>query len=196
MAIGLSVAGMVLAPGAGSGADHPALVAIERVAGAHGVVVDRVDFPYRLAGRRHPDPPAVLGAAIRERASGLAGRLGVDTDHLVMGGRSMGGRICSEVVAGGLPAAGLILISYPLRPPGRPDKLRTGHLGWLRVPCLFVSGTRDAFGTPDEIRAAAARIPGAVSCEWLEGGDHGLRGRDDQVADLVMAWMLRWFSAA
>jgi uncharacterized protein len=183
------VAGMLLAPGAGSGADHPALLAIDHAASALGVVVDRVDFPYRIAGRRRPDPLVVLISTIRERAATLANRLGVGTGHLVLGGRSMGGRICSETVASGLPAAGLVLVSYPLHPPGRPDKPRIGHLGLVRPPSLFVSGTRDAFGTPDEILAAAARIPGSVSHAWIEGGDHGLRGHDAEVARLVVAWL-------
>ena len=87
-------------------------------------------------------------------------------------------------VAEGLPAAVLVLVSYPLHPPGRPDRLRTDHLGALSVPCLFVSGTRDAFGTPEELEAASAAIPGPVTHEWIEGGDHGLR-RDAPVAEIV-----------
>ena len=154
-----------------------------------GVAVERMDFPYRLAGRRSPDRPEVLEAAVRERAEELARRLGVGTDRLVLGGRSMGGRICSQVVAAGLPAAGLALISYPLHPPGRPDRPRTAHLPALTVPCLFLSGTRDAFGTPEELTAATAAIPGPVSHVWVEGGDHGLRRRDDQVAEAVAEWI-------
>jgi predicted alpha/beta-hydrolase family hydrolase len=102
----------------------------------------------------------------------------------------MGGRICSQVVAAGLPAAGLALISYPLHPPGRPDRLRTDHLPALGVPCLFLSGTRDAFGTPDELTGATSVIPGPVTHVWLDGGDHGLRRRDDQVAAAVAEWVV------
>ena len=80
-------------------------------------------------------------------------------DRIVLGGRSMGGRICSMAVADGLPAAGLVLISYPLHPPGRPERLRIEHLPALEVPCLFMSGTRDTFGTPDGARAAHRRDP-------------------------------------
>ena len=101
----------------------------------------------------------------------------------------MGGRICSMAVADGLPALGLVLISYPLHPPGRPDKARTEHLPRLGIPCLFVSGTRDAFGTPAELLAATATIPGPVEHVWLEGGDHGLRARDAAVAAAVVAWL-------
>jgi predicted alpha/beta-hydrolase family hydrolase len=101
----------------------------------------------------------------------------------------MGGRMCSMAVAEGLAAAALVLISYPLHPPGKPDRPRTDHLGSLAVPCLFVSGTRDAFGTPDELEAATTVIPGAVSHVWIEGGDHGLRGKDQLVAEAVRAWL-------
>jgi uncharacterized protein len=182
-------AGLLLAPGAGAGSDQPALVAVDRAASAAGVTVERMDFPYRLAGRRSPDRPDVLEGAVRERAEALAARLGVGTEGLVLGGRSMGGRICSQVVAAGLPAAGLALISYPLHPPGRPDRLRTEHLPALTVACLFLSGTRDAFGTPDELTAATSVIPGPVTHVWVEGGDHGLRRRDDQVAAAVAEWL-------
>ena len=182
-------AGLLLAPGAGASADQPALVAVDEAASGLGIAVERMDFPYRLAGRRSPDRPEVLEAAVRERAEALAARLGVGTCRLVLGGRSMGGRICSQVVAAGLPAAGLALISYPLHPPGRPERMRTGHLPALTVPCLFLSGTRDAFGTPEELTAATSTIPGPVTHVWVEGGDHGLRRRDDQVAAAVAEWV-------
>jgi predicted alpha/beta-hydrolase family hydrolase len=184
---------MLLAPGAGAGAEHPSLAAIDRVVTRLGLTVERVDFPYRLAGRRSPDPPAVLEATIRERAQALAHRLGVDPARLLLGGRSMGGRICSQVVAGGFAAAGLVLVSYPLHAPGRPDQPRTAHLPALRLPTLLISGTRDAFGTPDELRAAAALIPGPVTQVWIEGGDHSLRRRDEEVAGTVAAWVEETF---
>jgi hypothetical protein len=97
--------------------------------------------------------------------------------------------MCSMAVAEGLEGAALVLVSYPLHPPGRPDRLRTEHFGALDVPCLFVSGTRDAFGSPDELEAATAGIPGPVTHCWLDGGDHGLRGRDAQVAEVVRDWV-------
>ncbi len=93
-------------------------------------------------------------------------------------------------VAEGLPALGLALISYPLHPPGHPEKSRTEHLPQLKVPCLFVSGTKDAFGTVDELEAATATIPGPVTHVWLDGGDHGLRRRDAEVAEIVRDWVL------
>jgi predicted alpha/beta-hydrolase family hydrolase len=101
----------------------------------------------------------------------------------------MGGRICSMAVADGLPALALVLIAYPLHPPGRPEKSRTEHLPRLRVPCLFVSGTRDAFGAPAELEAATAAIPGPLTHVWINGGDHGLRRHDSEVAAAVRDWL-------
>jgi predicted alpha/beta-hydrolase family hydrolase len=97
--------------------------------------------------------------------------------------------MCSLAVAEGLPAAGLVLLSYPLHPPGKPDQRRTEHLPGITVPTLFVSGTRDAFATPDELAAAAALVAGPVTTVHVDGGDHGLRGRDSEVADVVAGWL-------
>ncbi|HLI24092.1 MAG TPA: alpha/beta family hydrolase [Acidimicrobiales bacterium] len=177
-------AGLLLAPGAGAGRDQSALVAVDRAVTALGGTVRRMDFPYRRAGRRAPDRPPVLVAAVVEEAAALRRR----TDRLVVGGRSMGGRVCSMAVAQGLSAAGLVLISYPLHPPGRPDRSRVEHFPLLQVPCLFVSGTRDAFGRPDELVDATSAISGPVSWHWVDGGDHGLRRADAEVAGAVACW--------
>lgn len=178
---------MLLTPGAGSGRDHPSLVAIERRLAPIPVV--RLDFPYRRAGRKAPDRAPVLIAAVVEAARELAAEARVAADRVVLGGRSMGGRMCSMAVADGLPALALVLVSYPLHPPGRPDRPRIEHLPRLDLPCLFVSGTRDAFGRPDELEAATATVPGPVTHVWVDGGDHGLRGRDEDVAAAVAAWV-------
>jgi predicted alpha/beta-hydrolase family hydrolase len=177
--------GLLLAPGAGADRNHPTLVAIDRAATEVGLQVVRMDFPYRQAGRKAPDRASVLIRAVVDEASRLSER----ADGLVLGGRSMGGRMCSMAVAEGLAAAGLVLISYPLHPPGRPDRLRTEHLPLLDLPCLFVSGTRDPFGSPDELSAASRAIPGPVSCQWIEGQSHELRGRDAEVSRLVVDWV-------
>jgi len=185
-----TVAGLVLTPGASAGRGQSSLVAIDTVLAADGVPVDRIDFPYHVAGRRAPDRPPVLIATVVAAAGALAARLGVPPTRIALGGRSMGGRMCSMAVADGLPAAALVLISYPLHPPAKPDRPRTEHLGSLEVPCLFVSGTRDAFGTPDELEAATASIPGPVTHVWIDGGDHGLRGKDGPVATAVRSWVV------
>lgn len=184
-------AALLLTPGAGAGRDQPSLVAIDERASAAGIVVERMDFPYRLAGRRAPDRPPVLISAINEGAARLAEQAGVPPKQVALGGRSMGGRMCSMAVAEGLAARALVLISYPLHPPGKPDRLRTDHFPALKLPCLFVSGTRDAFGTPDELERHTAAIPGKVTHVWIEGGDHGLRRKDAEVADAVVSWLRR-----
>ncbi len=176
---------MLLAPGAGADRDAPALVAIDQEATAAGLTVIRMDFPYRKAGRKAPDRPPVLVAAVREEAARLAPRVSA----LVLGGRSMGGRMCSMAVAEGVPAAGLVLISYPLHPPGRPDRKRTEHFPGLNVPCLFISGTRDAFGTPDELEAAGRGLAAPVTYRWIDGKDHALNGTDGAVAGMVLEWL-------
>jgi uncharacterized protein len=186
---GPRAAGMLLAPGAGAGSDQPALVAIDRALSDSGIVVRRMDFPYRLAGRRAPDRPAVLLEALEREAKELAEQIGVRQAQVALGGRSMGGRIASMTVAAGLPAADLVLVSYPLHPPGHPEKSRTEHLGAIDVPCLFVSGTRDAFGTREELEEATRAIRSVVTHVWIEGGDHGLRGRDSEVAAVVASWL-------
>ncbi|MGH9098775.1 MAG: alpha/beta hydrolase family protein [Acidimicrobiales bacterium] len=189
-----SVAAVLLAPGAGADASSEALVTLADTVATTGVAVERMDFPYRTAGKRRPDPPAVLEASVRDRAGALADRLGVGAEQLVLGGRSMGGRICSQVVAAGLRSAGLVLVSYPLHPPGRPEKLRASHFPDLAVPCLFVSGTRDAYGTPAELEEATAVIPGPVTHTWLEDGDHGLRRQGARAAEVVTEWLATTFT--
>ncbi len=184
---------VLLTPGAGSDRHHPALMAIE--AALSPLPVERLDFPYRRAGRRAPDRAPKLVAAVVEAASALVRQAGVAPESLVVGGRSMGGRMCSMAVAEGLPAAGLILVSYPLHPPGRPDRLRVEHLPALQVPCLFVSGTRDPFATPSELEEASATIPGPVVHVWIEGGRHELKGGEVEVAEAVAAWMREGWGA-
>jgi uncharacterized protein len=172
--------GLVLTPGASATRDHSALVAIDKALTADGVVVERID----LKGTRAP----ALIKTIGDAAAALADKAGLEPGHILLGGRSMGGRMCSMAVAEGLPSAGLVLVSYPLHPPGKPDQLRTDHFPALDVPCLFVSGRRDTFGTPDELEAATAAIPGSVTHVWLEGS-HGLKGQDVRVAEAVLGWV-------
>ena len=182
--------GLLLAPGASASRDQPALVAIDDAVTALGLEVERIDFPYRLAGRRWPDPPAVLIETVIASTRALAARSGGASDSaaVLLGGRSMGGRICSMAVAEGLPARGLVLVSYPLHPPGRPEKLRSEHFPRLRLPCLFISGSRDAFASPGELEEATSVIPGPVALTVVDG-DHGLKRRDAEVASLVAEWI-------
>ncbi|HWD52663.1 MAG TPA: alpha/beta family hydrolase [Acidimicrobiales bacterium] len=180
--------GLVLTPGASAGRDQSGLVAIDQAVTRLGVVVERVEFPGRAAGKRHPDPPAVCIQTVRTAASELADRLGVPTNRLAIGGRSMGGRMCSMAVAEGLDVAALVLVSYPLHPPGRPDRLRTAHFPDLHLPCLFVSGRRDPFAAPAELEQETAAIPGPVTLVLVDG-DHSLRKQEAEAADIVAPWV-------
>jgi predicted alpha/beta-hydrolase family hydrolase len=176
--------GLLLAPGAGADRDQPGLVAVDRAVTTAGGLVRRMDFPYRRAGRRAPDRPAVLVGAVVEEARDLRRQ----TDGIAVGGRSMGGRIASMAVAEGLEADAVVLISYPLHPPGRPERRRVDHFPRLGVPCLFVSGTKDAFAAPTELEEAVAAIAGPVELHLVAGGDHGLRRHHAEVAGVVARW--------
>jgi predicted alpha/beta-hydrolase family hydrolase len=180
-------AAALLFPGAGSSASHASLVAIEEA--LDPMPVSRADFPYRREGRRAPDRAPKLLACVVEEAARLAEAAEVDPAQIVLGGRSMGGRMCSMAVADGLPAAALVLISYPLHPPGKPERLRIEHLPALHVPCLFVSGTRDAFGTPAELEEHTSAVDGPVTHVWIEGKGHDLKGQDQVIATAVADWV-------
>ena len=158
----------VYAPGAGSNLNDPFGAFAARELGERGITTIRFEFPYMAAGRKGPDRPPVLEAtwcavieALREPKR-----------KIVAGGRSMGGRIASQVVAEGTKVDALALFAYPLHPPGKPDALRIEHLDKLKLPTLFVSGTNDAFGSPAELRDAAKKIRGA-KLHLLDGADHG-----------------------
>jgi predicted alpha/beta-hydrolase family hydrolase len=184
--------GLLLTPGAGSGRDHHTLVAVETALAP--LPVSRVDFPYRRAGRRAPDRQPVLVQSVRDDAARFAEEHDLNPRRIAFGGRSMGGRMCSIAVAEGLPAAGLVLISYPLHAPGKPDKPRTEHFPAIEVPCLFVSGDRDTFGTPAELEAATQAIPGPVTHVWIERGRHELDRVDGQIVDVVRTWVAANFT--
>lgn len=177
---------LLLAPGAGADRDHHTLVSVTEAVAP--LPSERMDFPYRKAGKRAPDRAPVAVAAVVAEAEALVATAGVDPARLVLGGRSFGGRMCSMAVAEGLPAAGLVLLSYPLHPPGKPEKLRTEHFPQLAVPCLFVSGEKDPFGRPDEFDEAVAAIAGPVTQIWLPGG-HDPRNADDAIATAVTTWL-------
>lgn len=175
---------LVLFPGAGGDRSHHTLVALQD--GLSQVEVHRRDFSYRATRKGPPDRPPKLVEDVRREVRSLHPR---DAVPVVIGGRSMGGRIASMAVAQGVAAGGLVLLSYPLHPPGRPEKLRVAHFGSIDVPCLFVSGTRDPFGTPGELTAAVAEIPAPVRVEWLDGERHDPVDRDDQIVGIVADWI-------
>jgi len=193
---------VLLAHGAGADMHSVALKVVADALADVKVPSLRFNFPYRNAGRRAPDRPPVLLAAVREAAAELARVAKVPPDRLVLGGRSMGGRIGSLAASDPddpIPALGLALLSYPLHPPGNPEKLRVDHFKRLAMPVLFVSGTRDAFGTPAELKRHAKKVKGPVTFCWIETGDHsvkplkssGMTAADAQraVAEAVVAFV-------
>lgn len=165
--------GVALAHGAGAGSDTPFMSAIAHGLAGRGLRVVRFEFPYmekrRADGkRRPPDPPRVLRATWEHVIDTLG------AERLVVGGKSMGGRIAS-LVADAAGVRGLVCLGYPFHPPGRPDKLRIAHLEQLETPALIVQGTRDPFGTPAEIEGYA--LSGSIRVHWIEDGDHSLKPR-------------------
>ena len=185
---GARIAGLVLTPGASARRTSSGLVAIDEAVSDQGIDVERVEFPGVAAGRARPDPPDVCIETVRGAAAALARRLSVSTSHIAVGGRSFGGRMCSMAAAGGLDVAALVLVSYPLHPPGRPESLRTSHFPDLDVPCLFVSGRRDAFASPEELERETAVIPGTVTLITIDG-DHSLRKTERDAAQAVDTWL-------
>jgi predicted alpha/beta-hydrolase family hydrolase len=184
---------VLLAHGAGADMHAATLTTVADALADAGVPSLRFNFPYKAAGRRAPARPPVLDAAVREAAAALARRAKLPPDRLVLGGRSMGGRICSMVAADGIGEAGaralaLVLLGYPLHPPGKTDRLRVEHFARLSMPALFVSGTRDAFGTPAELRKETKKIKGPVTFHWIETADHGfkpLKSSGSTIADAL-----------
>jgi len=187
--MGPGPAGLLLAHGAGGNRDHRVFVAIETVL---DLPVRRMDFAYRAKGPRQP--PARVQALVEEvarAASEWADELGVGTEQIVLGGRSLGGRACSMAVAEGLPAAGLVLLSYPLHPPGKPDTLRIEHLAQVTVPTLALSGDRDPFGTPDELRHHLGALGGPWELIELPGDNHDPKKNDELLVASVADWIDR-----
>lgn len=179
--------GLLLTHGAGGDSSHRLLVALEEHL---QLPVYRMDFPYRKEGRKAPDRAPKLMAALHDEVEIAAETLGVRADRLAFGGRSMGGRICSMAIAEGLPASAVVLLSYPLHPPGKPDRLRIEHFPDLTVPTLFVNGDRDPFGTPDELDAHIGAIAGPTQVHWLEGQRHDPKPTfDDEIIEVVGAFL-------
>lgn len=165
---------LVLAHGAGAPMDSPFMETIAKGVAKSGIRVVRFEFPYmaarRSGGKRGaPDREPVLLDAWRR----VIAKLG-DPGRLVIGGKSMGGRIAS-MVADEAKVAGVVCLGYPFHPPGNPDRTRTKHLETLRTPALILQGTRDSFGKPDEV--SRYKLSRKIKVEWLEDGDHSFKPR-------------------
>ena len=196
---------ILLAHGAGAPMDSPAMTAIAKALTGPGFRVARFEFDYMAsrrtsAGRKPPPRAETLCPQYVAAVGALKAETRAD-GPLVIGGKSMGGRVAS-MVADDLHAAGriagLLCLGYPFHPVGKPTQLRTGHLGGLKTPALIVQGTRDPFGTPDEV--ATYTLSKAIDILWLPDGDHDLRPRKGisgfsmadhlkKMADATAAWI-------
>ena len=171
---------MLLTPGAGGDADHHTLVALEAEL---EVAVRRVKVPQRTAN-------SAAVNFVAEQTRQLADELGAATTELAIGGRSFGGRVCSMAAAGELDVGALVLLSYPLHPPGKPEKLRVDHFRGIVTPCLFVSGTKDPFGKPEEFDTHVGNIAGRVTTHWIEGGAHAPKPSSNaEIVRVVGDWL-------
>lgn len=170
-------AGLVITPGASADRDHATLVAIER-----GIP----DLPVLRLTLATTRVPAAVNKII-EAGTTFAEELGVAGKKIAYGGRSFGGRSCSVAVAEGLPAAALVLLSYPLHPPGKPENLRVDHFADIKVKTLFVSGEKDPFGKPAEFADHVPTIAGPTTSEWVPG-NHSPKD-NDAVVELVRTYL-------
>jgi predicted alpha/beta-hydrolase family hydrolase len=205
---------LVLAHGAGAPQTHPWMVGMARTLASRGIHVVTFNFLYsevpakpgrRPEGltdsrgkRRAPDKNDVLETTWRSALEAVRSR-GDAGSRVFLGGKSMGGRIATQLAAKpDVDVAGLVLLGYPLHPPGQPKKLRTAHLPSVRAPMLFVQGSRDAFGTPEELAPFLEGLAAGTRLFVVEGGDHSLavprsRGEDleatmGRVADAIVAF--------
>ncbi len=187
----MAAKGLVLFHGAGGDRNHPLYLALEK---ALAIPMSRVNFPYRKkgSGRRPPDRMPKLMDAVDEAVAAAAKRWKISESEIAIGGRSMGGRAASMSIAEGLEVAGLLLLSYPLHPTGKPEKLRVDHFGELDLPVLLVQGTKDSFGTPAEFQKHLQKIPGTLSEVWLTGpgSGHDPKNHDDEIIAAITDWLI------
>jgi hypothetical protein len=170
---------LILGHGAGAGHDSAFMAGFGSALAGRGVETVTFNFPYMEQRRRAPDRPEVLVTCWLRVAAAVRARVG--DRPLFIGGKSMGGRIASQAAAlpeaSELGLAGLVFLGYPLHPPGRPGQLRVAHWPGVRLPALFVQGTRDEFGSPEELRAHLPSFGGRADLLVVEGGDHSLKPR-------------------
>jgi predicted alpha/beta-hydrolase family hydrolase len=179
---------LVVAHGAGAGMDHPFIVGFARELASAGVATLRFNFPYLERGRRSPDPEPALREAWLAAFETATSR---SRSPVLAGGKSLGGRMASLVVADGMPASALVFLGYPLHAPGKPERLRDEHLYRIEVPMLFLHGTADAFARADLLARVVRKLGARASYAPVEGADHsfrvkGVRADDREVgADLA-----------
>ena len=193
-----SDAALLLAHGAGAGQRHKFMVGMAEALAARGVDVVTFDFPYVHARRGAPDRAPVLEAAFEHVLAWTAERARArGRTRVFIGGKSMGGRMATHLGARGVPGiAGIVALGYPLRPPGKSGNERAAHLASIKVPLLIVQGTRDSFGSPDDLRGALTGTTTAPAIVAVDGGDHSfaVRGRKpeevlSEVAEAIVGWL-------
>ena len=187
----------VCAHGAGGNMADKSMVTVTRALGARGLSTVRFNFLYKERRSSRPDPMPTLKATTTAVVARARAELNPTT--LIIGGRSMGGRAASMLAADGVDCSGLLLLAYPLHPPGKPDQLRDAHLPSIRVPVLCVNGTRDPFCTPGLMKRVLARVTAPWEMVWLDGADHSFHvlkssGKTDaqimtEVADAAETWV-------
>lgn len=179
-----AIATLVLAHGAGAGMDHPFLAGFCRAIAEARVATVRFNFPYVERRRRAPDREPIL----RATWTSIVDAVGTEARArpVLVGGKSLGGRIASMCVADGMAADALVFLGYPLHPPGKPDRSRAEHLERIRVPMLFVEGTRDPFAQPGRLDMVLTGLGALASLERVDGGDHSFRVPGPKVEDAVI----------
>jgi uncharacterized protein len=188
---------VVLAHGAGAGQRHPFIVNVARRLGAAGIDVTTFDFPYMEQRRRVPDSAPVLEHRFRHVIEQV--RTAGGGSRLFIGGKSMGGRIATQLAAQGEAVDGVFALGYPLHPPGKPQQLRSAHLPTITVPVLIVQGERDPFGTPSELKPVIATMRAPVRLETVAAGDHslGVKGvPPDRLHDWLASVIVEWIGAS
>jgi predicted alpha/beta-hydrolase family hydrolase len=188
---------LILAHGAGADMRNPLLSFVHEALAQRGILTVKFNFPYMETGRKAPDPPQRLLQAWRAVVQRV--RTGANPGALFLGGKSMGGRIASRLVAGGEPAAGLVLLGYPLQPAGRPETLRSEHFARITCPALFIQGSRDRLCDLQLLRTAVAAIAAPVSLHVIEAGDHSFKvprrsGKAerqvwDEIVEVIGSWL-------
>jgi uncharacterized protein len=189
----------VAAHGAGGNMMDRSMAAVAVTMRGHGFGVVRFNFLYKEKKSGRPDPMPKLIRTFTAVVDRVRAELGSELDRLVIGGRSMGGRAGSMLAAEGFSANGLLLLAYPLHPPGKPEQLRDAHLPRITMPVLCFNGTRDPFCTPDIMRRVLTTVRTPWEMHWLEGADHSFHvlkssGRTDaevlaEVGDVSDRWL-------
>jgi hypothetical protein len=150
----------------------PFLSAVHVGLAIRGYPTVKFNFPYTEQGRRAPDRAPVLETCYQRVLDAVRADPDLAGRRIVIGGKSLGGRIATHLAARGADVAGVLLLGYPLHPAGKPDQLRTAHLGDIRVPMLFIAGTRDALCTLSVLQHTLATLPAPTTLHIVDGGDH------------------------